>query len=113
MKTLKEALLKESLFSKNNLENNKDNKYGITQDDIKGRLGGFPIGIVVRMMEEQEKQGNEPDVKVFQKRVSTDVFVGGFSWNKTDAGVDFWWDVINEKDFDLFFKRYPEYEKYN
>ena len=57
--------LKESLFSKNNLDKNR-NPYGITKEDMIGDLTGFPVGIVVRMMEEQEAQGNEPDVKIFQ-----------------------------------------------
>ena len=102
-----------SLFNKKNLE--KGNPYGITKDDMKDDLKGFPIGVVVRMMEEQEKQGNEPDVTVFQKDFTSDVNEngGGFDWDKSIEGFDFWDDAIGAGDFDVFFEKYPEYEKYN
>ena len=103
--------LKESLFSKKNLE--KYNPYGITEDDIKVRLEGFPIGVVIRMMEEQERQGNYPDVKVFQNNISSNYDEGGFDWLETPEGYNFWWDVINERDFNLFFEKYPDYKRYN
>lgn len=107
MKTLKEAL-----FSKKNLDN-KHNKYNITERDMKGNLAGFPVGVVVRMMEEQEKQGNKPNVIVFQKNSIAGRSLLGFNWDRTIEDKNFWKNVIFEKDFDLFFKRYPEYEKYN
>lgn len=118
MKTLREAILsettlKESLFSKNNLESNKDNKYAITKDDMIGDLEGFPVGVVVRMMEEQELQGNPPNVNVFQNQKIAAKLSKGFIWRTTEAKDEFWSKVINRKDFDAFFKRYPEYEKYN
>ena len=99
-----------SLFSKKNLSK-KPNKYNITKKDMVGELKGFPVGIVVRMMEEQEAQGNEPDVTIFQKnRMNSSK---GFIWDKTIDGQGFWYKVINFKDFNLFFERYPEYEIYN
>lgn len=41
-----------ALFNKKNLEKNKINKYHITKKDMIGDLKGFPIGVVVRMLEE-------------------------------------------------------------
>ena len=105
--------LKESLFNKKNLENGKVNKYGITEKDIIGDIKGYPIGIVIRMMEEQEEQGNKPDVKVFQEDIGFGKKAGAFDWDETEAGFNFWSDVLLEEDFDLFFKEYPEYEQYN
>ena len=102
MKTLKEAL-----FNKKNLDKNY-NSYNISKKDMKGDLKGFPIGVVVRMMEECEIQGNKPNIKAFQK----DIF-DGFTWDETEAGADFWRKVLRSKDFDIFFDKYPEYEKYN
>ena len=103
--------LKESLFNKKNLENGKVNKYGITEDDMIRNIEGFPVGVVVRMMEEQEAQGNKPDVGVFQydRRLASK----GFQWDETEGGQTFWSNVISNENFDLFFKKYPEYEKYN
>ena len=109
--------LKESLFNKENLENSSYNvnKYNLTYLDMKGNLEGFPVGVVIRMMEEQEKQGNEPNVTVFQKDSTSgaDENGGGFTWNNSIEGFNFWDDVIGAWDFETFFKRYPEYEKYN
>lgn len=102
MKTLREAL-----FNKKNLERNP---YDITEKDMIGQLKGFPVGVVVRMIEEQEKQGNEPDVTLFQKLTSAGD--DGFVWGESEAGHDFWYEVIREENFKLFFERYPEYMKY-
>ena len=104
MKTLKEAL-----FNKKNLDKN-NNQYNISKKDMIGELKGFPVGLVVRMMEEQELQGNKPNIKVFQKYVMD--ANDGFEWKGTEDGQGFWYKVING-DFTLFFEKYPEYEKYN
>ena len=105
MKTLREAILKEALFSRKNL---KSNPFVLTKDDLNGDIKDFPMGVVVRMMEEQELQGNKPDVRVFQ-----DDILSGFDWDKTEAGFDFWSKVLLSRKFELFFKGYPEYENYN
>lgn len=103
-----------SLFNRKNLENNKtSNKYGITEDDMIGQLKDFPVGVVVRMMEEQEKQGNRPNVKVFQNYRDAGKTRAGFKWSKTEKGESFWDTVIGYRGFGVFFKNYPEYEKYN
>ena len=104
MKTLREAL-----FNKKNLDKNP---YGITKDDMIDDLEGFPVGVVVRMMEEQEAQGNEPDVKALQKGKDYLKIRGGFDWDETSAGWDFWYKVISLNNFNLFFKEYPEYKRY-
>ena len=89
--------------------------FGLTKDDLSGKLAGFPMGVVVRMMEEQQKQGNKPDVSVFQEREYYQIGYshGGFSWMKTEGGWDFWRDVLRDRKFNVFFEIYPEYEKYN
>ena len=60
----------EYLFSKkSDLDKlSKTNRFGITEKDMIGHLKGFPVGVVVRMMEEQEKQGNKPNISTFQRR---------------------------------------------
>lgn len=76
-----------ALFSRKNL---KSNPFGLTEDDLKGDLEGFPMGVVVRMLEEQEIQGNKPDVKVFQRIKMADKNECGFSWMNTEIGHIFW-----------------------
>ena len=98
-----------SLFNKKNLDKNR-NKYNITEEDMIGDLKGFPIGLVVRMMEEQEAQGNKPDIKVFQDDATVGDDEGGFTWAETKDDWDFWKYVISNKRFDFFFEKYPEYK---
>ena len=93
-------------------ERNK-NPFRLLAADIVGDIKGFPMGVVVRMMEEQEKCGNKPDVTVFQKYNGSSRDVGGFYWQRTEAGKKFWSDVIGGYDFELFYEKYPEYKKYD
>lgn len=91
----------------------KNNPFGITEKDLVHELKGFPMGVVVRMLEEQEKQGFAPNVEIFQQDKAADERYRGFKWYKTDAGQDFWTDVIGHCAFYVFFKKYPDYKKYN
>lgn len=74
----------------------------------KGELKGFPKEIIARMLECQEEQGNPRDISVFETIVAAVKFDKGFSWNETKEGYNFWHDVINSKDFNLFFEKYPK-----
>lgn len=74
----------------------------------KGQLEGFPKEIIAKMLDYQEKQGNKRNVSIFEKRIVTGRFNEGFSWDKTQEGGVFWHKVINNKDFDFFFERYPK-----
>jgi hypothetical protein len=76
----------------------------------KGELTGFPKEIIARMLECQEEQWNKRDVTVFEKNILAFLRVGGFYWEKTKEGYDFWYDVISNKNFNLFFEKYPKKE---
>ena len=82
--------------------------YKVEQNDLIGAIEGFPIEVVQKMVEEQVEQGNEADVSVFQNDNACEVEDGGFQWDKTIDGRSFWVNVINRKDFGLFFKSYPK-----
>lgn len=75
--------------------------------EFKGDIKGFPVEVVEKMLEYQHAQGNKRDVSVFEKESSAGRMEGGFSWVETIEGDDFWFYVINDKKFDVFFKRYP------
>lgn len=78
-------------------------KYKVTEKDLKGELKDFPIEIVQRMVDLQHEQGLRfLGVGTMQK-----YRLGGFFWNKTPEGTDFWHKVIVDKNFDEFFNRYP------
>lgn len=82
--------------------------FKVEQSDLVGDIKDFPIEVVEKMIEEQVKQGNCPNVEVFQNYVSADDDDDGFSWCNTDDGNDFWLKVIDEGNFDLFFEKYPK-----
>ena len=113
MKTLKEALITKKNISR--VDTISNNKYGITKKDMIGRLKGFPVGIVVRMLEESEKQGNKADVILFQKhgRHHTDKNNGGFTWSETEDGHSFWNTLWGTRDFYPFYQKHPEYKLYD
>ena len=74
----------------------------------KGDLIGFPKEIISRMLYCQEEQGNPRDVSVFEKGRAAGQYNKGFTWNETKEGSLFWSKVINTKDFDIFFEKYPK-----
>lgn len=73
-----------------------------------GDIADFPPEIVEKMLEYQERQGNQRNIKVFEKDRWSLHASGGFSWIDTDEGFNFWDKVILCKKFDIFFERYPK-----
>ena len=55
------------------------NEIKITEKDLIGDIAGFPIEVVRKMVEEQVRQGNKADVKVFQERQKTATTFGPWS----------------------------------
>lgn len=76
--------------------------------DFEGDIAGFPHRVVAMMMTEQFNQGNPPNLEVFEKNVKTPRSVGGFSWDITPEGDDFWIEVISYKNWEVFDKKYPQ-----
>ena len=78
----------------------------------KGQLEGFPREIVERMLECQVEQGNPRDVSVFENILDADRYFGGFTWRDTIEGSNWWSKVIDDKNFDTFFNKYPKTSQY-
>ena len=80
----------------------------------KGDLEGFPEEVVEAMLDYQEEQGNERDVTVFETEIDRNGFSGdfsgGFTWRDTPEGFRFWQEVLGNKNFDLYFDKYPKKE---
>lgn len=87
--------------------------FKVEQSDLVGDIKDFPIEVVEKMIEEQVKQGNQPNVEAFQNYANADADDGGFTWDKTNDGNVFWLDVIDSRNFDLFFEKYPKKNKPN
>jgi hypothetical protein len=82
--------------------------FKVEKADLVGAINEYPIEVVEKMIEEQVKQGNQPDVVAFQRCHDASVALGGFDWDKTEEGYKFWWEVIMEGRFGMFFKKYPK-----
>ena len=82
------------------------NKYNLTPEDLKGQIKDFPLEVISRMMDKQREQGEEPSHHVFASNNCADTLMGGFNWNETPEGGEFWNDVISNRYFDLFFERF-------
>ena len=78
----------------------------------RGDLKGFPKEIVERMLECQVEQGNEKDVSVFETILDADRYFGGFTWRDTIEGFNWWSEVIDNKNFNMFFNKYPKTSQY-
>ena len=74
----------------------------------KGQLTGFPKEIIARMLECQEEQGTPRDISVFERDRTAGQYVEGFAWYKTKEGNYLWHKIINNKNFNLFFEKYPK-----
>lgn len=78
----------------------------IEDDDAIRELTGFPTEVIRAMLREQVIQGNARDIRVFQSLKSRNAPRGGFDWNATSQGFDFWERVVGKEDFAYFFKEY-------
>lgn len=74
----------------------------------KGQLTGVPTEIVEKMLYYQEQQGNKRDASVFEGRLSLGAASNGFTWGRTPEGEGFWREVLNYKQYSIFFDKYPK-----
>lgn len=77
----------------------------------RGRIEGFPMEVIAKMLERQYEQTGKVDVKVFEKFLPSSKEDGGFSWKCTPEGFDFWKEVLTFEDFSAFFRLYPREDK--
>ena len=79
----------------------------------RGQIADFPREIVEKMLKNQVKQGNKRNITVFEKNRTRYVGGGGFAWEKTTEGYEFWNLVISYRKFHHFFEKYPKKEQFN
>lgn len=78
----------------------------LSAEDLIGDIKGFPIEVVKAMMVKQAIANGFANARVFQENRSASSNGGGFNWDETPEGWDFWNDVIRNRNFDRFFKGY-------
>jgi hypothetical protein len=88
-------------------------KYGIPSPakpslSYQGEIADFPPEIVEMMLQRQFEQTGKRYVSVFEDMKGADKSQNGFSWNEAPEPNIFWYNVISEKKFDVFFEKYPK-----
>ena len=81
--------------------------YKVTEKDLIKEIKGFPIEVVEKMLEKQQIQRGYINIFTLQ-----DAVCGAFRWSDTSEGYAFWYKVIRDKDFNLFFTTYPKKPEY-
>lgn len=89
-------------------------KYGLKEKDLVGDIEGFPIEVVQWLVDEQVRQGNSANASVFQRDIYADKVRGGIDWDECpeeEEEDDFCVKVLDYKNFDVFFDKYPKDEE--
>src|SRR5690606_18127890 len=68
----------------------------------------LPVEIQKHMLDEQVRQGNERDAKVFEEDISAGIGEGGFTWSESGEGHDFWNKILTYVNFVAFYEKYPK-----
>ena len=79
--------------------------YKVTEADLIGDIKGFPIEVVQMMMVRQYEHRGESSISAFQRDRCSGYY--GFVWANTAEGSAFWSEVIDCRDFSVFFEKYP------
>ena len=71
------------------------------------RFKDLPVEIQERMLDEQVRQGNPRNAEVFEKKTKADAQQGGFLWEQSVEGHDFWSKIIGGI-IAVFYEKYPK-----
>lgn len=72
------------------------------------KLDKLPDDIIEIMFERQKQQRN-PRSYIY---LSDDRARGGFNWDATEEGFEFWSDILISNNLDVFYTKYPRERAY-
>ena len=79
-------------------------KFKVKKKHLTGDIADFPKRVVQAMVDEQVRQGNPADTRVFARALNACKDEGGFTWIESALGRS-WAEIIQEKKFHLIPKR--------
>ena len=79
-------------------------KFKVKKKHLTGDIAGFPRRVVQAMVDEQVRQGNPADPRVFARERTANKDGGGFTWIESPM-IFFWTEIIQEKKFHLIPKK--------
>lgn len=59
-------------------------------------ISSLPAEIKQKMIKYQVMCGNKPDLQVFEKNPTAGSWIGGFSWNSTKEGIEYWNNILGK-----------------
>ena len=68
----------------------------------------FPQPLLDVLCKYQQSQGNPVNPEIFFNDNCADKMAGGFDWDKTEEGDEWWYEVLVQCDYERFFERYNE-----
>ena len=80
-------------------------KFKVKKKHLTGEIADFPKRVVQAMVDEQVRQGNPADPRVFSNWCVAGKSNGGFVWHESPLGYDSWRKIISWKKFHLILKR--------
>ena len=80
-------------------------KFKVKKKHLTGKISDFPKRVVQAMVDEQVRQGNPADPRVFARALNACKDEGGFTWTSSILGCFFWADIVWGKKFHLILKR--------
>ena len=78
--------------------------FKVKKKHLTGEIADFPKRVVQAMVDEQVRQGNPADPRVFARSLVASKYQGGFAWMKSASGYS-WSEIILYKKFHLIPKR--------
>ena len=80
-------------------------QFKVKKKHLVGQISDFPKRVVQAMVDEQVRQGNPADPRVFARALNACKDEGGFTWTSSILGCFFWADIVWGKKFHLIPKR--------
>ena len=80
-------------------------QFKVKKKHLVGQISDFPKWVVQAMVDEQVRQGNPADPRVFARALNACKDEGGFTWTPSILGCFFWEDIVWGKKFHLIPKR--------
>jgi len=68
----------------------------------------LPVEIQEKMLDEQVQQGNPRNAEMFEKDVTAGLIEGGFTWEQSVEGHNFWEKIILYGSLATFYEKYPK-----
>lgn len=59
-------------------------------------IQSLPTEIKQKILKYQVKHGNKADLQVFEKNPRAGSWTGGFSWDSTKEGFEYWNDILGK-----------------